>query len=166
MLDAESQTQWSCVGKRAKAFVKSLLVLDEKKRPAAKQALQDPWFTNRTCAPVFEELYARAVKGWTKKPHKRDIVTEIDTSDIVVDPVFDEQESSSPVKSGYFLRKPMSPEIPETSPSPHPSQVHENYDDEDEDATTSEFERFRMNSFELPWPSPRRRVQLYPSMEL
>lgn len=160
MLDAESQTQWSCVGKRAKAFVKSLLVLDEKDRPAAKQALQDPWFTNHACAHLFEELYEKAVKGWEKRPRKHEIVTEIDTSDIVPEATFHDEQglSSSPTKSAYFGRPSQaSPEIPETSPSPHPSQLYEG-DHEDEHLPEYEHQTSRMQSFEFQWPSQQKRV--------
>ncbi|GAB7347748.1 hypothetical protein MBLNU459_g5299t2 [Dothideomycetes sp. NU459] len=123
MLDAESQEQWACVGKRAKAFVKSLLVLHESQRPTAKQALDHKWFTNHACADLFDEIYNRAVSSWTKQAQTVDVVTEIDTSDIRrrSNPYgsLGADDSTSSAKSGDFAHAAFSPEIPETSPPSH-----------------------------------------------
>ena len=57
----DTRLSWQNAGKRAKDFVKQLLVLDEVKRMTVTQALAHPWFTNRINADHFQELYQRAI---------------------------------------------------------------------------------------------------------
>lgn len=67
----ESDRDWLTVGARAKDFVRRLLVLDETQRMTAKEALAHNWFANRAHRKGFEEVYARAIKGW--RPRHRSI---------------------------------------------------------------------------------------------
>lgn len=60
---------WQKVSKRAKDFVKRLLVLDESKRMTVKEALAHPWFTNKIHAEQYNKLYQRAIADW--QPHSR-----------------------------------------------------------------------------------------------
>ncbi|KEQ97077.1 hypothetical protein AUEXF2481DRAFT_78672 [Aureobasidium subglaciale EXF-2481] len=74
---------WKSVPKRARDFVTSLLVLQEDKRLAAKEALEHSWFTNHICAASFDAVYEKAIRGWKPRATlKEDIVVNIDTSDI------------------------------------------------------------------------------------
>src|SRR3954447_25613204 len=64
-LDVLEQSQsWRNVGARPKAFVKGLLVLDERQRMSAKESLMHEWFTNDAHRTDFEEVYQRAIRYW------------------------------------------------------------------------------------------------------
>jgi len=65
----EKDEQWRDVGQRPKDFIKRLLVLDETKRMDVKQALAHSWFTHRSYAKEFEEVYHKAISNW--RPHKQ-----------------------------------------------------------------------------------------------
>jgi serine/threonine protein kinase len=60
----DTSPTWNKVSKRAKGFLKSLLVLDEEKRLTAKQALDHQWFTNPTCAAEYEKIYEHCTRDW------------------------------------------------------------------------------------------------------
>jgi serine/threonine protein kinase len=60
----DAKLSWQSAGKRAKDFVKQLLVLDETKRMTVKQALAHPWFSNRINLDHFQRLYQRAIFDW------------------------------------------------------------------------------------------------------
>ena len=60
----EKSQSWRDVGARPKAFVKGLLVLDERQRMTAKESLTHEWFTNDAHRTDFEELYRRAIRHW------------------------------------------------------------------------------------------------------
>ena len=93
--------EWAYVNKRGKAFVKSLLILDEKRRLTAKQALQHPFLTCPQYASLLEKIYKHAIHDWTPRPKAKDIVRTIDTSYISASPAA-AKPSSAAVKSGYF----------------------------------------------------------------
>lgn len=102
MID-RNEGEWSLVNKRAKDFVKSLLVLDENRRASAKQALQHPWLTNRHYAGILEAIYKRAVGDWTPRDKDRNIVQLVDTSDIAAaTPLRPSRDQSPVVRSTHF----------------------------------------------------------------
>ena len=57
-------TRWSEASKMAQNFVLSLLVLDERKRLTAKQALQHSWFMNEQYQSKLKQLYKEAIRDW------------------------------------------------------------------------------------------------------
>jgi serine/threonine protein kinase len=57
-------TKWSEASTMAQNFVLSLLVLDERKRLTAKQALQHCWFINEQYQSELRQLYEEAIRGW------------------------------------------------------------------------------------------------------
>lgn len=57
-------TRWSEASTMAQNFVLSLLVLDERKRLTAKQALQHSWFMNEQYHSKLEQLYEEAISDW------------------------------------------------------------------------------------------------------
>ncbi|KMP03250.1 MAP/microtubule affinity-regulating kinase 3 [Coccidioides immitis H538.4] len=61
--------EWSHVGRRAKNFVKRLLILDENMRMTTKDALTHEWFTNPSHKQAFEEIYKKAVSDWKPRPN-------------------------------------------------------------------------------------------------
>ena len=78
VLDAEYHPLWSVVGDRPKHFIKSLLVLDEKARLTAPEALAHPWFS--CYARDFEDLYARSIEGWEPRQKNTQLVERISKS--------------------------------------------------------------------------------------
>lgn len=71
---------WQHVGERAKDFVRKLLVLDETKRMTVNEALEHPWFTNEHHKNEFEAVYLRAIRHWTPRPQKPDIIELLDVN--------------------------------------------------------------------------------------
>jgi serine/threonine protein kinase len=70
--------KWLSISKRAQAFIKGLLVLDENTRMTATEAIQHHWFTNRHVKDAFDAVYAKAVAGWEcRKPALDGEVIEI-----------------------------------------------------------------------------------------
>lgn len=62
-------SEWVCVGRRPKDFIRRLLVLDESQRMTAPQALEHKWFTNKHYKAEYENLYERVVESW--KPREK-----------------------------------------------------------------------------------------------
>ncbi|ODH51652.1 CAMK protein kinase [Paracoccidioides brasiliensis] len=60
----EKEEDWQHVGRRAKDFVRNLLILDDNARMTAHDAVSHAWFTSPTYKEEFEKLYRRAVKDW------------------------------------------------------------------------------------------------------
>lgn len=56
--------RWGEASTIAQNFVLSLLVLDERKRLTAKQALQHSWFLNEHYQSRLEQLYEEAIRDW------------------------------------------------------------------------------------------------------
>lgn len=75
--------RWSTIGRKAKAFVRGCLVLDESQRLTAKQALLDRWFTNKHYSAEMEAVYERAIQDWKPQTKSGNIVQFIDTTDVV-----------------------------------------------------------------------------------
>ncbi|XHG00184.1 hypothetical protein AWENTII_003649 [Aspergillus wentii] len=73
----ETDMDWDKVGKRAKDFVRKLLVLDETKRMDVKHALRHSWFTNPAHRREFEALYQRSIKDWKPRVHKGPLVVDL-----------------------------------------------------------------------------------------
>lgn len=82
MIDDPENATWARIGKRPKALVKALLVLDESRRLTAKQALQDLWFTKSIYAAEFDAVYQRAISDWAPPEPKDDLVRFIESSDL------------------------------------------------------------------------------------
>jgi calcium-dependent protein kinase len=56
-----SSKVWKSVSKEGKDFLKRMLILDYKKRPYAKDLLDDPWFKNAPSQAIDRELMAEAM---------------------------------------------------------------------------------------------------------
>ena len=67
----ETSPEWQGITGYQKDFVRKLLVLDERARMTAQQALEHRWFTQ--CQEVFEAAYDHATKYW--QPHR--IITDM-----------------------------------------------------------------------------------------
>lgn len=57
-------SKWGEASAMAQNFVLSLLILDERKRLTAKQALQHSWFMNEQYRSRLEQLYEEAIRNW------------------------------------------------------------------------------------------------------
>ena len=68
----DSVTEWGTISRRAKSFVMALLLLDERKRMTAAEALKHEWFTNRHHRASFDAVYARAICRWTSNRSRSD----------------------------------------------------------------------------------------------
>ncbi|EFE36445.1 serine/threonine protein kinase, putative [Trichophyton benhamiae CBS 112371] len=73
----EQDEDWKCIGDRAKQFVRGLLVLDDKQRMTAEQALDHDWFTNSAHSQAFNELYVRAIQGWEPRDEKEQVLYDL-----------------------------------------------------------------------------------------
>ncbi|EXJ79912.1 CAMK/CAMK1 protein kinase [Capronia epimyces CBS 606.96] len=65
---------WLAVRQRPRGFVEQLLVMDEKSRMTAEEALQHPWFANEAHKHEFEALYQRTIKHWRPRHPKSPVV--------------------------------------------------------------------------------------------
>ncbi|WEW56435.1 serine/threonine protein kinase [Emydomyces testavorans] len=65
----EEIEEWFHVGRRAKDFVRKLLVLDENQRMTAKDAVKHDWFTNPFHKRAFEEIYQKGISEWKPRPN-------------------------------------------------------------------------------------------------
>lgn len=114
---------WEHVSKRAKEFVKALVILDEKARLTAKQALQHPWLNCETYADELEAIYQHAIKNWKPRARPRDIVQRIDASDL--------EPSSPQVVSRYYTNTTIhASEATPSSSYNHPDQDFSSEDPE------------------------------------
>lgn len=100
----DNSRAWNHVSKRAKGFVKDVLVLDESRRLDAKQALRHPWFTNPRCAREFHEVYQHCIRDWKPRGKVFKLVERLAVSDRL---------SSNQNRSRYFTS------APRLDPSPH-----------------------------------------------
>ena len=80
IIDDENHRIWSNIGDRPKHFIQNLLVLREKDRMTAKQALSHPWFTNECHAAEFEALYQRTITDWKPRPTIPSLIEAIQVS--------------------------------------------------------------------------------------
>jgi Protein kinase domain len=107
---------WQKVSKRAKDFVKKLLVLDESKRMTVKDALAHPWFTNKIHAQQYNKLYQRAIADWQPNSRNSAMIQALDIRRLGR---IAEMPSADPYKmpatSHHFA-------LPEASPYRPPSQ--------------------------------------------
>ena len=77
-------SSWHDVGRKAKSFVRSCLVVDESTRLTAEQALQHTWFTSRHYAAEIEAAYQRAIGDWKPRGTREGLIEEIDTRHIPI----------------------------------------------------------------------------------
>ena len=108
-IDDLKSPYWSAVNRRAKSFVKTLLVLDETIRFSAHRALQHPWLSHPDCAAQIDALYHRAISKWQPPSQKVDLVQNIDTSHFGASPlslvakvVYTRIQDTEDVQSPYF----------------------------------------------------------------
>jgi serine/threonine protein kinase len=78
----EKSQSWRDVGARPKAFVKGLLVLDERQRMTAKESLTHEWFSNDAHRTDFEELYRRAIRHWRPRMPKDPIIELVEADNL------------------------------------------------------------------------------------
>src|ERR1700728_1669907 len=78
----EKSQSWRDVGARPKAFVKGLLVLDERQRMTAKESLAHEWFTNDAHRTDFEELYRRATRHWRPRMPKEPVIELVEADNL------------------------------------------------------------------------------------
>ena len=110
---------WLSIGRKAKSFIRGCLVLDESERLTAKQALLQPWLTNRHYAEDLEAAYQRAIQDWSPRAYDGDLVEIIDTSDAVHNSIAILGRATTAaelVQSQYFDSLP-----PPPPPPPKPS---------------------------------------------
>jgi serine/threonine protein kinase len=63
-LDDRQDRVWRNVGSKPKDFIRKLVVLEEKQRMTAHEALKHPWFTNSCHAAAFTSVYEKAIRNW------------------------------------------------------------------------------------------------------
>jgi serine/threonine protein kinase len=78
----EKSQSWRDVGARPKAFVRGLLVLDERQRMTAEESLTHEWFTNDVHRTDFEELYRRAIRHWRPRMPKDPIIELVEADNL------------------------------------------------------------------------------------
>ena len=70
--------EWTAISHRAKDFVRSLLVLDEKARMTAEQALEHQWFMDQVSREILDDLYQRTIRGWVRRVATLDMIEYLD----------------------------------------------------------------------------------------
>ncbi|KAK0947877.1 hypothetical protein LTR29_000778 [Friedmanniomyces endolithicus] len=100
----DTAAAWRDVSRKAKAFVRGCLNIDEDERLHAEQALQHQWFTHKHYAAELEAAYRRAVQDWKPRTVKGSLVEFIDTSDIIVPDPQDPRDAQE-TTSRHFQNK-------------------------------------------------------------
>jgi serine/threonine protein kinase len=77
------QLKYSKIGDRPKNFLRRLVV-NERQRMTAKEAVDHPWFTNERNATEFRELYQRAVKDWIPRHNSIKVLEYVESDHAVV----------------------------------------------------------------------------------
>ena len=96
-LEALEKSQvWLDVGARPKAFVRRLLVLDERLRMTAAESLKHEWFTNDAHRTDFEELYQRAIRHWRPRMPKEPVIELIEAHNLKTLPFLQGISPNSP----------------------------------------------------------------------
>jgi len=85
-IDDETNPGWQRVSRRAKSFVKELLVLDETCRLTAKAALKHAWFTHPAYASELQQVYERAISDFRPSTEHQS-VQYLDTSWLGLSPM-------------------------------------------------------------------------------
>ncbi len=75
----DNSSAWLDVDQQAKGFVKELLVLDEKTRLTAQQALDHLWFTQGSRRLSLEKTYKQIIQGWKPWSPGWDFLTHLDS---------------------------------------------------------------------------------------
>jgi serine/threonine protein kinase len=76
-----NQFQPDGIGEDPKAFIKNLLVLDERKRMNARLAVKHPWFNRPENTVNFQQLYEQAIRNWNPLSTSTRLVEYIKTKD-------------------------------------------------------------------------------------
>ncbi|KAK0879095.1 hypothetical protein LTR87_007045 [Friedmanniomyces endolithicus] len=100
----DTAAAWRDVSRKAKAFVRGCLNIDEDERLNAEEALQHQWFTHKHYAAELEAAYRRAVQDWKPRTVKGSLVEFIDTSDIIVPDPQDPRDAQE-TTSRHFQNK-------------------------------------------------------------
>lgn len=105
---------WIHVGRRGKAFIKALLVLDESIRLTAKAALKHRWIDNPVYSVELNSIYKDVTASWKPRAPRSDLVRFIDTSHIESSTTFapSQIESTNLVQSRHFARTRASSLVP------------------------------------------------------
>lgn len=74
----DNSSAWLDVNPQTKGFVKELLVLDEKTRLTAQQALNHLWFTEGSRRAALEKTYKQIIEGWKPWSPGWDFITHLD----------------------------------------------------------------------------------------
>lgn len=102
---------WRHVGSRPKDLIRKLLVLDEKSRLTAKEALEHNWFTAQEYWAELDALYQETIKDWQPRRKVFRLVEKLDLDRL---PRTKPVKTSKPVmptnsKSPYFNSPQSSP---------------------------------------------------------
>ncbi|KAJ4989371.1 CAMK rad53 protein kinase [Stagonosporopsis vannaccii] len=76
-LDDEYHPLWGPIAFAPKDFIKHLLVLDERDRMSATEALNHVWFTHPVMAADFEAQYERSIKHWRPRQKDEQLIEQI-----------------------------------------------------------------------------------------
>lgn len=107
----DTDHHWNAVGRKAKSFVKSCLMLDETLRVTAKQALLHPWFTNKHYSADLQAAYERAIQDWSPRQPDQNLIEVLDTTEAVAAAletqpcVSAEEQEETDVQSRHFRDK-------------------------------------------------------------
>ena len=75
--DLDAIVEWRAATPRAKDFVQSLVILDEKARMTASEALDHHWFTNEAFKGLFDAAYCKALREYKPRIPAMDIIETI-----------------------------------------------------------------------------------------
>lgn len=76
-LDDENHDVWSEVGRRPKSFIKKLLVLDERYRMTATEALAHPWLSANPVIQMFTFIYEEWLQDWQPRSEDSQLVESV-----------------------------------------------------------------------------------------
>jgi serine/threonine protein kinase len=79
ILDDEHHPLWGPIAPAPKDFIKRLLVLNEKDRMSATEALHHIWFTHPMMAAEFEAQYERSIRDWRPRRKDDQLIEQIST---------------------------------------------------------------------------------------
>ena len=78
LIKLDTSEAWQHVGPEAKSFIRGLLVLDEKSRLTADEALNHMWY--RFLEEDFENVYAFSIRYWIPRKPNVKVIEEIQES--------------------------------------------------------------------------------------
>lgn len=105
MLD-DPKSVWSRVDKRAKDFVRKILVVDETQRLDVKQALAHSWFTNKYCGEKYDTVYHKAINTWQPRRQTFRVIEKLDLTRLKPIPQRDDAARSQYFDTDYAVPFP------------------------------------------------------------